>query len=102
MFISTATSHDETARAADVAILPVGSFEQHGGHLPLATDTLIAAAIAERLRLTTICYCYHPLRSELHTNTRTSRAPSASDPSLFMPLSLTLLHRSARQTSPSL
>jgi creatinine amidohydrolase len=49
VFISTATSHDEAARAADVAVLPVGSFEQHGGHLPLATDTLIAAAIAERI-----------------------------------------------------
>ncbi len=49
VFISTATSHDEAARAADVAVLPVGSFEQHGGHLPLATDTLIAAAIAERV-----------------------------------------------------
>jgi creatinine amidohydrolase len=49
VFISTATSHDETARAADVAILPIGSFEQHGGHLPLATDTLIAGAIAERI-----------------------------------------------------
>lgn len=49
MFISTATSHDEAARAADVAVLPVGSFEQHGEHLPLATDTLIAAAIAKRI-----------------------------------------------------
>jgi creatinine amidohydrolase len=49
VFISIATSHDEAARAADVAVLPIGSFEQHGGHLPLATDTLIAAAIAERI-----------------------------------------------------
>jgi creatinine amidohydrolase len=49
VFISTATSHDEALRAADVAVLPVGSFEQHGRHLPLATDTLIAAAIAERV-----------------------------------------------------
>jgi creatinine amidohydrolase len=49
VFISTATSHDEAARAADVAVLPIGSFEQHGGHLPLATDTLIAAVIAERI-----------------------------------------------------
>jgi creatinine amidohydrolase len=49
VFISTATSHDEAARAADVAVLPIGSFEQHGGHLPLATDTLIAASIAERI-----------------------------------------------------
>ncbi len=49
MFISTATAHDEAARAAAVAVLPIGSFEQHGGHLPLATDTLIAAAIAQRV-----------------------------------------------------
>ncbi len=49
MFISTASHTDEVARAATVAMLPVGSFEQHGGHLPLATDTLIAAAIAQRL-----------------------------------------------------
>ena len=49
MFISTATSHDEADRAATVAVLPVGSFEQHGGHLPLSTDTLVACAIARRL-----------------------------------------------------
>ncbi|MER5715909.1 creatininase family protein [Streptomyces sp. NPDC002132] len=29
-----------------VAVLPVGSFEQHGPYLPLATDTLVACAIA--------------------------------------------------------
>jgi creatinine amidohydrolase len=49
VFISTATSHDEADRAATVAVLPVGSFEQHGGHLPLSTDTLVACAVAQRL-----------------------------------------------------
>ncbi|MCE3555509.1 creatininase family protein [Pseudonocardia sp. RS11V-5] len=49
MFISTATSRDEAERAATVAVLPVGSFEQHGEHLPLSTDTLVGSAIARRL-----------------------------------------------------
>lgn len=47
--ISTATSADEAARAAGVAVLPVGSFEQHGAYLPLATDTLVACAIARSI-----------------------------------------------------
>ncbi len=32
-----------------VLLVPIGSTEQHGPHLPLATDTLIAAAVADEL-----------------------------------------------------
>ena len=32
-----------------VAVLPVGAFEQHGPHLPLATDTLVAVAISNAI-----------------------------------------------------
>ncbi|SKH59788.1 creatinine amidohydrolase [Mycobacteroides abscessus subsp. massiliense] len=43
--IPTTTTTDPVAQAP-VAVLPVGSFEQHGPFLPLGTDTLIATAIA--------------------------------------------------------
>jgi len=33
----------------DLAIIPVGSMEQHGPHLPLATDFIIADAIARKV-----------------------------------------------------
>ncbi|MDG4760427.1 creatininase family protein [Micromonospora sp. WMMD710] len=44
-----ATAADEASRRATVAVLPIGSFEQHGPHLPLATDTIVASAIATAL-----------------------------------------------------
>jgi creatinine amidohydrolase len=44
--LPTTTSRDEADRAAPIAVLPVGSYEQHGDFLPLATDTLIAALLA--------------------------------------------------------
>jgi creatinine amidohydrolase len=34
-------------RAKDVIIIPVGSTEQHGAHLPLGTDTMVAMMLAE-------------------------------------------------------
>ncbi|MDQ2587334.1 creatininase family protein [Saccharothrix yanglingensis] len=42
----TDTTTDVRDRGATVALLPVGSHEQHGPHLPLATDTLVACAVA--------------------------------------------------------
>lgn len=47
--ITTATSRDEAERAAPIALLPVGSFEQHGDYLPLATDTIVASIITREL-----------------------------------------------------
>jgi len=37
------------ARGTRTAVIPLGSVEQHGPHLPLATDAWIADALAERL-----------------------------------------------------
>jgi creatinine amidohydrolase len=36
------------ARGATTAVIALGSTEQHGPHLPFATDTLVADALAER------------------------------------------------------
>ena len=43
-------SNSRSAFAADpdtVALIPVGATEQHGPHLPVGTDTIIAPAVAE-------------------------------------------------------
>jgi creatinine amidohydrolase len=47
--LPTATTADEKDRGARCAVLPVGSFEQHGDYLPLITDTVIACAISREL-----------------------------------------------------
>ncbi|WP_020501197.1 creatininase family protein [Sciscionella marina] len=54
--LPTATTTEEHQRAARIAVLPIGSHEQHGPYLPPATDTLIAATIAGELAAT------HPVR----------------------------------------
>lgn len=49
--ISDLTWPEYAARTADqsVVVLPVGALEQHGLHLPLSTDALIAERLAEQL-----------------------------------------------------
>ena len=36
---------------AELVLVPMGSIEQHGPHLPLETDTVIARAVADRIAL---------------------------------------------------
>ncbi|MBV2363417.1 creatininase family protein [Streptomonospora sp. NEAU-YY374] len=45
----TETTSDVRARGAGLTLLPIGSHEQHGPHLPLATDTVIAATLAAEI-----------------------------------------------------
>jgi creatinine amidohydrolase len=47
LLMPTSTTEDIRARRAAVAILPIGSFEQHSPYLPLITDTLVACAISQ-------------------------------------------------------
>lgn len=56
-----AVSTDQSVRGARLAVLPVGSFEQHGSHLPLATDTIVACDVAERLSERYGLFCLPPL-----------------------------------------
>jgi creatinine amidohydrolase len=46
MDLSEATWPDAAAVDTDLAVLPVGSTEQHGPHAPLGTDVLTAEAVA--------------------------------------------------------
>ncbi len=43
------TTEDVGSRGAAVAVLPIGSFEQHGRFLPLVTDTVVACAVAQEI-----------------------------------------------------
>ena len=45
--LADATSPDTAG--AGLVLVPVGSIEQHGPHLPLDTDTTIAVAVADRV-----------------------------------------------------
>lgn len=51
-----ATTTTEPGAGLPVAVLPIGSCEQHGPYLPLITDTLIASAVAAAISE------YHQLR----------------------------------------
>src|SRR3954451_24659810 len=43
------TPEEVRALRAGVAVLPIGSFEQHGAFLPLVTDTVVACTVAREI-----------------------------------------------------
>lgn len=55
------TRFEIAAADCTAAVLPVGAIEQHGRHLPVGTDTLLAQALAERLAARLDAYLLPPL-----------------------------------------
>ncbi len=51
----------EALARRSLAILPIGSTEQHGPHLPLGTDTLLAQEVARQLAEATGALLFPPL-----------------------------------------
>ncbi len=47
--LPTATASDIRSADYRVAVLPVGSLEQHGDHLPITTDTLVASILGDEI-----------------------------------------------------
>jgi creatinine amidohydrolase len=47
--LAALTSAELDARSERLVVVPVGAIEQHGPHLPLDTDTLLAASVAEAI-----------------------------------------------------
>ncbi len=47
--LASSTWTDVAARPSRVLLVPVGSCEQHGPHLPLDTDTRVACAVVDRV-----------------------------------------------------
>lgn len=59
------------AKKEGIIIIPIGAFEQHGPHLPIATDALLARAfaslVAENLEIYTLEPITHGMRSDLYS-----------------------------------
>lgn len=82
--LTTATSRDAAQRNAKIALLPVGSFEQHGPYLPLITDTVVACAISERIEAAYPVFVLPPLTiSCSHEHADFAGTVSLSAPTLY-------------------
>ncbi len=61
---------EEAAKDGKVMIIPCGSIEEHGSHLPLSTDSLQAEYVALEVARKTGCLVAPPLRYGLCSSTR--------------------------------
>jgi creatinine amidohydrolase len=57
----TSTEFAQMANQRRRAIIPVGSLEQHGDHLPLATDLIIADYVAKKVAERTSSFVFPPI-----------------------------------------
>ena len=67
----------------DIAILPVGSNEQHGPHNPLGTDHMIAKAVAEETAERTGVICLHVIPFGVSSHHRQFWGTISISPKIF-------------------
>ena len=72
-------SYESTARDVEnanpkICVLPIGSLEQHGDHLPISTDTIIALEVAKRIAEYFNALLLPPIPYSLSLEHRKSRA----------------------------
>ncbi len=56
-----ATGRGIDSSPSPIAVIPIGSVERHGDHLPLGTDTIVAAWVAERVAEELGAHLYPPI-----------------------------------------
>jgi hypothetical protein len=61
---------ESRAKAASVVIIPIGSVEEHGDHLPLCTDSVQPEYVAQEVAKKTGCLVAPPLRYGVCNSTR--------------------------------
>ncbi len=55
------SGHKFDSTSKNIAVLPIGSFERHGDHLPLGTDSIIAIHIAENIAKALNAHLFPPI-----------------------------------------
>ncbi|WP_313695035.1 creatininase family protein [Halorarum halobium] len=73
----------EYVAGESVAVVPLGSTEQHGPHLPLATDALIAEALAREAADRTGFLCTPPVRIAVSEHHRQFHGTMWVEPDVF-------------------
>ena len=84
-------SYESTARDVEnanpkICVLPIGSLEQHGDHLPISTDTIIALEVAKRIAEYFNALLLPPIPYSLSLEHRKSRATVWLSPETLLSL----------------
>ena len=73
--LAALTSAELDSRPERVVVVPVGATEQHGPHLPLETDTLLATAVGEAIVARTPGTLLGPTLDSLELNVQPVAVP---------------------------
>ncbi|RLF14170.1 MAG: hypothetical protein DRJ66_06535 [Thermoprotei archaeon] len=86
------TAKDIESIGPKICVLPIGSLEQHGDHLPISTDTIIALEVAKRIAKHFNAFLLPPIPYSLSLEHRKSRATIWLSPETLISLIKDIAH----------